>query len=608
MYFPKKYGILKLFYIINNFRRFFMSYTNIPRPEHPTPIWERENWRNLNGEWLFEIDYGLSGEERTLYKPEKANEFTRKILVPFCPESTLSGIGVKEFMPAVWYKREIEISEKDLERKVILHFGASDYHTSVWLNGELVGDHFGGFSSFEFDVTTFLTVGTNDLTVEAKDDPRSEKQPLGKQSRTYYSKLWDYTRTTGIWQTVWLEFLPKKHIELTKVFPDIEACAFDIEVTLPCLGKLTIEAAYEGKSVGKVETMTRSMNPRIHLPLSEKHLWEAGHGRLYDLVYTFEAGGSVDTVKSYAGLREVTLDGFKFRLNGKSVFQRTVLDQGYYPDGIYTAPTEEALKFDIDLGLSLGFNGARPHQKIFEPRYLYHCDKAGYLVWGEFPSWGLRMREPSILRAFVPEWTETVARDFNHPSIIGWCPFNEVWESKDVKMSVLTLTTAYKLTKLLDPTRPVIDTSGHNHIITDIFDQHDYEQDPEIFRKSYENYDGSLGSFRMNNAEKQIYTPDLPMFLSEYGGIKWVSKANKNVTDGDWGYGEAPKTEEAFFARYEGLTAALLENPNVMGFCYTQLYDVEQEVNGLYTYERVAKFDDYSRIIAANKQKAAIED
>ncbi len=580
----------------------------IPRPEHPNPIFERDAWRNLNGEWLFEIDNGLSGEERELYRADRAGEYTKKILVPFCPESELSGVHITDFMPAVWYKREFEMTEKELHGRVLLHFGAVDYNTSVWINGEPVGDHIGGFGSFEFDITDFVRVGVNDITVEAKDDPRSEKQPLGKQSRTYYSKLWDYTRTTGIWQTVWLEFVPRERILLTKVYPDIEAAAFDIELDLTCIGKVTVEAFYEGRTVGKIEKMSRDKHMRLHLPLSEKHLWETGHGRLYDLKYTFEAGDSWDTVASYAGLREVWLDGFRFMLNGKSVFQRTVLDQGYYPDGIYTAPTEDALKFDIELALSLGFNGARPHQKIFEPRYLYHCDKAGYLVWGEFPSWGLRMKEPSILRAFVPEWTETMMRDFNHPSIIGWCPFNEVWEDKKTKMAVLTLNMAYKLTKLIDTTRPVIDASGHNHVITDIFDQHDYEQDPAVFRASYENYDGSLGSFRMNNAEKQIYTPNLPMFLSEYGGIKWVSAANKNVTSGDWGYGEAPKTEEEFFARYEGLTAALLENPNVMGFCYTQLYDVEQEVNGLYTYERAAKFDDYSRIIAANKQKAAIED
>ncbi len=513
------------------------------------------------------------------------------------------------FIPAVWYKRELEISEDELKGRVLLHFGAVDYHTTVWINGEHVDDHFGGYSSFVFDITDYLHAGMNDLTVQAKDDLRSEKQPSGKQSRTYFSQVCDYTRTTGIWQTVWLEFVPSNYIQRVRYYPNITEGAFDIEFTLTCPGKVTVEAFFKGTPTGKAEYQSLIPNPRIHLSLTETHLWDIGQGNLYDLKLTFEANGDVDTVSSYAGLREVRIEGFKFMLNNRSVFQRTVLDQGYYPDGIYTAPTEEALKKDIELSMALGFNGARLHQKIYEPRFLYYCDKAGYIVWGEHASWGLDPRPANAHFNFLPEWTEAVLRDFNHPAIIGWCPLNEIWPSKQYKINRQLLKNAYQLTKLLDPTRPVIDTSGHNHIITDIYDQHDYEQDPETFRANYANYDGSAESFNLNNKDKQIFIPNLPLYLSEYGGIKWISKHNKNAAAEDaWGYGDAPTTEEEFFARYEGLAAALLDHPNIMGFCYTQLYDVEQEVNGLYTYERVPKFEDFSRIIAANTRKAAIED
>ncbi len=580
----------------------------IPRPEHPQPMMQRENWQNLNGEWLFEFDFGVSGAERGLFKPDKAEEYTKRIRVPFCPESELSGIGYKDFIPAVWYKRSITVTEEHLKGRVLLHFGAVDYECDVYINGEKAGSHFGGYSSFTLDITDFLNIGENDLTVNARDNVRSGKQPRGKQSSAFYSRGCDYTRTTGIWQTVWLEFVPTGYIKTAKYYPDIEAGAFDIELTLSLGGKLTVEVFYEGNSVGGCSKEIKGGYARLHLPLAEKHLWEVGKGRLYDLKFTLETESGTDVLYSYAGLREVRIDGFKVLINGKSVFQRTVLDQGFYPDGIYTAPSDEALKHDIELSMSLGFNGARLHEKMFEPRFLYHCDKAGYLVWGEHANWGLDINNEGGLLNFLPEWSETVERDFNHPAIVGWCPFNETWNQSGTTARRI-LKAVYEETKRLDPTRPVIDTSGWYHVVTDIYDQHDYEQNPEIFRKSYTGYNGNEDSFRLLYKNEQVYIPGLPFFMSEFGGIKWIPESKRNnAASNSWGYGEAPKTEEEFFTRYEGLVSALLEAPNIMGFCYTQLYDVEQEVNGLYTYNREKKFDDYSRIIAANRKKAAIEE
>lgn len=579
-----------------------------PRPEHPQPMFKRDNWQNLNGEWLFEFDFGTSGAERRLFKPESAEEYTKKIKVPFCPESELSGIGYKDFIPAVWYKRSITVTEEQLKGRVLLHFGAVDYECDVYINGEKAGSHFGSYSSFTLDITDLLKAGENDLTVNARDNVRSGKQPKGKQSSAFYSQGCDYTRTTGIWQTVWLEYVPAGYIKIAKYYPDIEEAAFDIELTLSLGGKLTVEALYEGKNVGGCTKEIKGRYARFRLPLTEKHLWEVGNGRLYDLKFTLETDYGTDVLYSYAGLREVRIDGFKVLINGKSIFQRTVLDQGYYPDGIYTAPSDEDLKRDIEMSMKIGFNGARLHEKIFEPRFLYHCDKAGYLVWGEHANWGLDINNEGGLLNFLPEWCETVERDFNHPAIIGWCPFNETWNQFGTTARRI-LRSVYEETNRLDHTRPVIDTSGGYHVITDVYDQHDYDQNPENFRKSYADYNGKADSFKLLYKNDQIYIPDLPLFMSEFGGIKWIPESKqKNAASNSWGYGNAPSTEEEFLARYEGLVSALLEAPNIMGFCYTQLYDVEQEVNGLYTYSREKKFDDYSRITAANRKKAAIEE
>lgn len=584
-----------------------MKNFSIPRPEHPQPIMRREHWQNLNGEWLFQFDFGVSGADRKLFSPQNSKEFTQKITVPFCPESELSGIGYKDFIPSVWYKKSISITEEHLSGRVLLHFGAVDYECDVYINGEKAGNHFGGYSSFVFDITDFLKIGENDLTVNAKDN-RTVNKPRGKQAPNYYSQGCDYTRTTGIWQTVWLEFVPNNYIKNTKYFPDVEDGAFDIELILAGGGILTVEAKYNGESVGKAEKEIKGTYARIHLPLSQKHLWEVGNGRLYDLKFTLKNGNQTDVLLSYAGLRSIRIDGFKVLINGRSIFQRTVLDQGFYPDGIYTAPTDEALKRDIDLSMQLGFNGARLHEKIFEPRFLYHCDKAGYLVWGEHANWGLTTNTDSGFLNFLPEWSEAIERDFNHPCIIGWCPFNETW-GQNGAVARRILRAVYEETKRLDPTRPVIDTSGVYHVITDIYDQHDYDQNPESFRKSYIGYNGNEESFKLAYKDRQVYIPNLPFFMSEFGGIKWIPERKRsNSADNAWGYGDAPKSEEEFFTRYEGLVTSILEAPNIMGFCYTQLYDIEQEVNGLYTYERKNKFSDYSRIIEANTKKAKIED
>ena len=565
----------------------------IPRSEHPEPMFYRESWENLNGEWDFEFDFGKSGRDRKFYKDGK---FTKKITVPFCPESKLSGIEYKDFIPCVWYKRTFTVKEKN--KRVILHFGAVDYKSYIYINCEEVFTHKGGYSSFSVDITKYIKDGENEIVLCAEDDTRSGMQAKGKQANYFYSNACDYTRTTGIWQTVWLEYVPESYIKRVQFYPDAKNQKVTIKGVFKGQGEFCAEVFYKDKKVGESKVFVEDETAFTEIALSEKHLWEVGNGRLYDVFLTF----GEDKVKSYFGLRDIHFDGMKFILNGKSVFQRLVLDQGFFPDGIYTAKDDEELKRDITLSKNAGFNGARLHQKIFEPRYLYYCDKEGYLVWGEHGNWGLDYSDYAILPDFLNEWQEAVLRDFNHPSIIGWCPFNETWDFREqARQKNSILETVYKVTKALDTTRPCIDTSGNFHTITDIFDVHDYEQDTKIFK---ENYDKLMTEGKLIDRfeYRQKYRGE-PTFVSEYGGMKWDLD---RVSEG-WGYGNAPKTEEEFINRYKGLTDALLDNDKMFAFCYTQLYDVEQEINGLYTYDRRPKFDMYI-IKKINERKAKIEE
>ncbi len=567
----------------------------IYRTEHPKPQFKRENWLNLNGEWQFEYDYGNSGVERKFFS--NSCTYSQKIQVPFCPESQLSGIGNVDFLNSVWYKRTFTITEEQLQNLVLIHFGAVDYEAEIYINEQKCGTHKGGYVSFSFDITEYVKVGENTIVVHAVDDTRSRLVPSGKQSEAYESRHCMYTRTTGIWQTVWLKFVPKTHIKKMKYYTDIHNATVTIVAELCGSGTFCAKAFYQGIAVGSVEMDSQGGIATATLSLSETHLWEVGNGRLYDLILTY----GDDIVESYFGLRSLRLDGYKFLINEKSVFQRLVLDQGFYPEGIYTAPDDTELVADIERSLAMGFNGARLHEKVFEERFLYHCDRLGYIVWGEYPNWGLDHSYADSIYGILPEWLEVIERDFNHPSIVGWCPYNETWDISGRKQYDDSLALVYKVTKNADPTRPCIDSSGNFHVLTDIYDLHDYEQNVEEFSKHYQELGKSnvLDFWRAYN-ERQVYNGNMPFFVSEYGGIGWNSESG-------WGYGNTPKSEDEFLERLKGLTDILLDNPYMFGFCYTQLTNVEQEQNGLYTYDRKPKFapeiihDIFAR-------KAAIED
>ena len=577
----------------------------IPRAEHPKPQFRRDCWVNLNGPWAFQLDQGRSGKARNLHLPEA--KLDQEIIVPFCPESDLSGIGYKDFMYGVWYQKKVSLTEAQCAGKVFLHFGAVDYEATIYVNGKEAGSHKGGYVSFKVDVTEFVVPGENTITVNATDDTRNPMYPSGKQCEQPLSYGCMYTRTTGIWQTVWLEFTPRAYIKNVHMETNAEEGILFLTAYVEGTGLFRAEASYEGKSMGASVQENASGEVKLSLKVDEIHLWEIGHGRLYDLELTF----GEDLVHSYFGLRSLQLDGYKFRLNGKSVFQRLILDQGFYPDGIYTAPSDEALQQDIDMCMALGFNGARLHEKVFEERFLYHCDRKGYLVWGEYPNWGLNHADPMAMYSILPEWLEELERDRNHPAIVGWCPFNETWDVNGCRQFKGLLANIYRVTKAVDPSRPCIDTSGNYHEETDIFDFHDYDQDPVTFKEHYDKLmtGGELYD-RLADGHpewvRQVYTGG-PVFCSEYGGIRWAPDYVEGTGTGSWGYGEDVKGMEDFKWRFKGLTDALLDNDRMMGLCYTQLTDVEQEQNGLYTYDRRPKFDaDWIRSVLS--RKAAIED
>ena len=568
-----------------------------PRPEYPRPQFVREGWMNLNGQWQFEIDHGGSGRARGMVNKCPLND---EITVPFCPESKLSGVGNVDFMRAVWYRRTVTLPKEAEGKRVFLHFGAVDYLCEVWVNGKSVGTHRGGYVSFNFEITDALVPGENVIVVCADDDLRSGKQPGGKQSAKYHSHGCSYTRTTGIWQTVWLEWTNATRIVNVRLTPDVANTSVLVEAEIdgPTAGaELCVSAAFEGNPEGEGCAKGNGRHITLPLKLTNAHLWNVGDPNLYDLAISLKLNGeTVDEMQSYFGLRSVVLDGYACKINGKPVFQRLILDQGFYPDGIYTAPTDDELKNDILRSMAMGFNGARLHQKVFEARFLYWADKLGYIVWGEMPSWGIDPKDAWTLPIFLDEWLQSIHRDYSAPSVVGWCPWNETWGELNNGQHHETMRMTYRVTKAIDPTRPCIDTSGGIHVETDIFDTHDYEQNPAIFGPRYAP-DAPLIWDRFS--DRETYTGG-PVFVSEYGGIAW------NEGSG-WGYGESPKSPEEFIERYRGLTTALLDNPRHIGFCYTQLTDVEQECNGLYTYDRQPKFDP-AIIHAITSRKAAIEE
>ena len=573
------------------FATVLLAQTEIPRPEHPRPQFVRDSWVNLNGTWTYAFDFGESGLARGL---DKSEGFDQKITVPFCPESKLSGVEYKDFINSMWYQRSVEIPAAWEGKKILLNFGAVDYYSAIYVNGNLAGRHWGGSSSFSVDMTKYVKAGEKaNIVVCVKDDVRSGEQTGGKQSRSFHSAGCYYTRVTGIWQTVWMEAVAPTGLKEVYVKPDLDNSSFILEPKFHALEKgLTFNVKIkDGNKVVAKKSVKATTPMTVILPVKNVKTWSPESPFLYDLEYEVvnAEGKVVDQVASYAGMRKIHIEGNRVFLNNEPLYLRMVLDQGFYPEGVWTAPTDADLKQDIEMSMSVGFNSARLHQKVFEERFHYWADKLGYITWGESASWGADTNKDLAARNFLTEWEEVVVRDRNHPSIIIWTPFNETWErpkgAEAARFQDRFVSDVYDLTKQLDY-RPVHDVSGGYHVKTDIWSYHNYEQDPEKLKERLTIK--TPGEVPTLAKDREAAYSGQPYYLDEYGGIKWVIEQYASNT---WGYGEGPKTLDEFYTRLESLTDVLLGFDYINGYTYTQLTDVEQEQNGIFTYDRKPKFE-----------------
>jgi beta-galactosidase/beta-glucuronidase len=569
--------------------------TQLPRPEYPRPQFRRADWRNLNGTWTYVFDFGKSGQERGFSTATGFGDwlYGGEITVPFAPESSLSGVAHTDFIEAMWYHRKLEVPADWENKRVLLHFGAVDYECEAFIDGVSVGRHWGGTVAFTFDITAQVTPGsTHDLVLHVRDDVRSGEQPGGKQSPGYKSRGCHYTRTTGIWQTVWMEAASEFGLKDVWIVPDLDGNRFLVLPVFHALKPgLMLRATLEaGDSVVNQLERGAGDGMPLELLLQAPRPWSPDDPFLYDLTLEVrDAEGVLDTVEAYTGLRKVHVEGNRVFLNNEPIYLRLVLDQGFYPDGIWTAPSDEALKRDIEFSMRAGFNGARLHQKVFEPRFHYWADTLGYLTWGESSSWGLDVTDPVSARNFLSEWREIVARDRSHPSIIAWTPFNETRGGAGHPQHARLHADAYDLTRDLDPTRPVNDASGYVHVKTDLWTVHTYNQVPGSLREQLRPHE-ETGVWR-NYPDFDIAYQGQPYIVDEFGGIKWIPREDLVFAEDSWGYGEDPQTLDEFYTRLEGLVDAILSYEHICGYCYTQLTDIEQEQNGIYNYDRTEKFD-----------------
>ena len=581
-----------------------LSSTPSPRPEYPRPDFSRPDWSSLNGVWEFAFDDADAGEKEKWWD---GRPLGRQIVVPFPYQSELSGIDDKSIHEVVWYARTFAVPARWRARSVLLHFGAVDYSAAVWLNGREVGRNRGGHVPFSFDITSHLREGENRLVVRVEDrqtpkQPRGKQSPSGKPARIYY-----YC-TTGIWQTVWLESVPPLRIEAIKYETAASLDAIELTAYLhapfaPRRLEVEVYESLEGEEiVARAEAESSSAVVRCPVKIPDARPWSPESPHLYKLrLRLFEGSELLDAVESYAGLRTVALEDKRFVLNGEPRYLAMVLDQGYWPEGLLAAPSDEALRADIEWVKRFGFNSVRKHQKIEDPRWLYWCDRLGVLVWEEMPNamrWSLTAEEN-----LLAEWERAVRRDCSHPSIITWIPVNETMGFRGARRhhpgQRAFFERVVRLTRRLDPSRPVIDNDGWEHTdLTDICTLHDYTPDLNKFRERYRELlgGGEPPAFAWHRKQplflKGARYRGQPLMLSEVGGFLLLppgrSPAERDRLYLHYGsYG----TGEDLLNKYRELMEVLSSFKFLSGFCYTQLTDIEQEANGLLTYDRGPKVD-----------------
>jgi beta-galactosidase/beta-glucuronidase len=567
----------------------------IPRPEYPQPQFQRDHWLSLNGAWEFEFDDANAGMDADWASGSR--KFSRNITVPYCFESRLSGIGDTAFHPWIWYRRAVNLPADWKGRRVLLHFGAVNYWSMVWVNGKMAGSHEGGNTPFAFDVTPLLQPGANVLTVRAHFPPTDRYIPRGKQFWEPKSKSIFYTRTSGIWQSVWMEPVGASYLDRVKITPATDGAVrleFAIARPQPDL-EITASASFAGQTAASATAHTSMARTTALMAINEPRLWSPSSPNLYDLALELRRGGVVlDRVQTYFGIRSVAAEDGKVLLNGNPIFLKMVLDQGYWPESILTPPTDEAIQYDIRMTKEMGFNGARKHQKLEDPRYLYWADHLGFLVSSEMAN-AYEFDDAYVAR-FTREWIAAVERDYNHPSIVIWAPINESWGVPNLRdpHQQNHLKSLYALTHSLDATRLVVDNEGWEHTdMTDFFAIHDYARTGDLLYERYKDL-GKTGAGVPDNYKASLipgfHYNGSPVGLTEFGGIAFIPPGH-DVPQEAWGYSGVEKTTDAALERLRGLYKAIALIPGFAGLCYTQLTDVEQEINGLMTYDRKLKFD-----------------
>lgn len=594
-----------------------MTVEQLPDPlkqdgTYPRPQLVRRHWRDLGGAW--EFAYGADADQA----PESVR-FDRTIVVPYPPESPLSGIGETGYHPVVWYRRsfgEAELAAAGLASdrpRLLLHFGAVDFAADVWLNGRYLGHHVGGQTPFHFEVGGVVDpAGANELIVRAVDDPLDVSIPRGKQDwKESPHAIW-YHRTTGIWQPVWLEAVPALHIASLAWDTSADAGSVDLELVLNARPEgavwATVRIEHDGELLAESRSRVLDTTSQLRLALSRQRngqqyedlLWSPDDPRLLSATVSLEVEGEAadqgtgrgrhDAVASYLGLRTVRTDESRLLLNDRPLHVRAVLSQNYWPQSHLAAPSAEALRREVELILELGFNTARVHQKAEDPRFLYWADRLGLLIWAETANaYEFSARSVQLL---TEEWMRLVQRDRSHPSIIAWVPLNESWGvqhiAHDPRQRAYSRGLA-ELTRAIDGTRPVVSNDGWEHTDSDLVTIHDYESDPDLLGRRYGSRaaldellagPGPAGRRILLEASEH----ERPIMLTEFGGVNWI---DRDVPDA-WGYSSARDSDD-FGARVTGLIRAVADSAGLAGFCYTQLTDTGQETNGLLRDDRTPK-------------------
>lgn len=577
----------------------------MPRPEHPRPDFMRETFANLNGCWQFAFDDENIGLGEHWETP--GITFPLQIQVPFCYQCSASGIGDTKYHPVMWYKRAFSIPEDMAGRQILLRFGAVDHACQIYINGQMAGSHVGGYTPFAVDITHDLKDKANEICLRV-EDTFDCSQLRGKQHWDHGLMGCWYTPVSGIWQTVYLEAVEAVHLQQLHITPDIDQHIARVDLTfnqIPSSGvDIEVVVSFQEKVVRRIKTGTQNRHvciPVDLLPgggLQPVHWWSPSEPNLYDItVRAFQGEKVLDTVSSNFGMRKIEVREGMVWLNNSPLYQRLVLDQGYWPETLLTPPSDAAIQEDIRLTLALGYNGARKHQKIEDPRYYYWADRLGLLVWGELPSpYDFTDETVSHLSNTLMQFID---RDFNHPCIIAWVPLNESWGVREIYADTRQQATGrmlYHLAKAADGTRLVSSNDGWEQVTTDICALHDYAADGETIAKHFADrstIEKTSCDWRASYANSETPTGKEAFMLTEYGGIAFQSIGEETSIDctDAWGYHDKVADSAAFFARFQALTDSIRSIPYCCGYCYTQLTDVMQEVNGLLTPNRTPKID-----------------